>query len=70
MSAEVKWFATPCGDTAQEKCDPLLNMSRAQLEAKRKFDDPLDGFEGLTAPAVNGAPEQLWINYGATVSAP
>jgi hypothetical protein len=69
-SAEVKWFATPCGDdAAQEKCDPLLKMSRAQLKAKHQSEDPLDGFKSITAPALNGAPEQFWINYGATVSA-
>lgn len=66
-SAIVNWFASPCGNDDQEKCDLILKMTKLQLEAKRRLGDPLDGFASLTAPAKNGAPEQIWINLGATV---
>ena len=66
-SAIVNWFASPCGNDAQETCDPLLKMTKRQLEAKRRLGDPLDGFARLAAPAKNGEPEQIWINLGATV---
>lgn len=65
----VKWFAIPCGGPAQEKCDPVLRLSQAQIETKARALDPLGGFEQLTAATKDGAPEQIWINYGATVSA-